>query len=1073
MKTKKAQTLLLTAAITLLSGFHGITPANNRPAALPSLKEVFHNDFLIGAAINVQQSDGRDLRADSLIQSQFNTVTPENIMKAALIHPAWDSYRFEPADRLVGYAEKNHLRINAHTLIWHSQLPPFVRNIKDADSLRRFFVNHITTLASRYDGKVFSWDVVNEALNEDGTLRNSIFLQKLGPDYIVEAFRLAQKAAPHTQLYYNDYNIESPKKRAGAIDLVRKIQAAGVRIDAIGIQGHWHLGKVPFRDIAESIDAFSALGIKVNFTELDISVLPNPLPGNTADVNAASAQGGNTPAKNTNTTAEAPNANPWPAALPDSIQDQLATDYQNLFKLFLQHKKHIGRITFWGVEDGGSWLNNWPVRGRTNYPLLFDRNYAPKKAFYSVIDAAKRQSAQNATPQPGQNTARQPGPNAHSQQPEPNAADNYNSVQTYTNPVLPGDHPDPTLFRMGDDFYHCGSSFHFTPYLPIYHSNDLIHWEIISRVVPPNEASGFVPDRPSGGIWQGAITHFDGSWFIYFSANGQWFSKANSPYGPWSAPQPVHTNPTTGNLGYDNSIFIDDDGKPYMLIKNGQKINRIQAIGHDGQLTDTVINLDWINANLQYSWAEGPVMCKRNGYYYYFPAGDVTGGQYVLRTRKLTSDSTAWERLGDFFPPVTDPNEGFRRPNHISAPLQLADGTWWTIGQSYEKYPNDDWSGSGRQTSLYPVIWEGDRPWGLAPTTQPITKPDLPNTGIPWRSMQGDDFDSATLGLQWHFLTRKAAANYSLSARKGWVRLTPDSGRTHLVQKETAHYYTAVTRLQWDAADPSAKAGIYLTNGNQHVAARLYAGNDGGKQIVLQLDTAKRSLPNKTGNTLWLKLTRKGHELTGYYSADGTNWISLGAPVNAVPIDKEQPNWNSWVGASIGLFAEGRPADFDLFTVKDAFSPIEAAGYANYYGVKTIPLPDNNAGAPGNAATASNASTPGNAATPGKAVTNTSPQGGWFMISGVETGITHASAVELTALAAAAGKLEIWLDDIQHGKLIATVPVQPVGDKRQWKTFLQPVTRFQGHHDLFIKYPTGEPGKIMIRSIRFVKSHTQ
>jgi len=194
----------------------------------------------------------------------------------------------------------------------------------------------------------------------------------------------------------------------------------------------------------------------------------------------------------------------------------------------------------------------------------------------------------------------------------------YNEVRTYVNPVLPGDHPDPTLLRVGDDFYHCGSSFHFTPYLPVYHSKDLVHWEVISRVVPPSRAA-FVTDRPSAGIWQGAITHFYGSFWIYFSAGGQWFCKAATPFGPWSEPEKVRTNPLTGDLGYDNSIFVDDDGKPYMVIKNGQKVNRIQALGRDGQLTDTVINLDWINARLQYSWAEGPVMCKRNGYYYYFP----------------------------------------------------------------------------------------------------------------------------------------------------------------------------------------------------------------------------------------------------------------------------------------------------------------------------------------------------------------------------------------------------------------------------------------------------------------------
>ena len=396
----------------------------------------------------------------------------------------------------------------------------------------------------------------------------------------------------------------------------------------------------------------------------------------------------------------------------------------------------------------------------------------------------------------------------------------YNQVKTYVNPVLPGDHPDPTLLKVGDDFYHCGSSFHFTPYLPVYHSKDLVHWEVISRIVYPSRA-GMVADKPSAGIWQGAITYFYGSYWIYFSSNGQWFSKASSPAGPWSAPVQVKTNPATGPLGYDNSIFVDDDGKPYMLIKNLQKTNRIQAIGRDGQLTDTVIDLDWVNARLQYSWAEGPVMCKRNGYYFYFPAGDVSGGQYVLRAAALTADSTKWERLGNFFKPISDPHTGFRSPNHIAAPVQLADGSWWTIGQSYERHGGDDWSGMGRQTSLYPVSWEGNRPWGMAPVSTPVEKPGLPQSGILWRSVQSDYFDNDSLQLCWHFLNRKAAGRYSLSAQKGWLQLTPDSSRTHLLQKETDHYYTAVTRVEVNAEDSATKAGLYLTNGNQTVFIRL------------------------------------------------------------------------------------------------------------------------------------------------------------------------------------------------------------------------------------------------------------
>jgi beta-xylosidase len=578
----------------------------------------------------------------------------------------------------------------------------------------------------------------------------------------------------------------------------------------------------------------------------------------------------------------------------------------------------------------------------------------------------------------------------------------YQEVKTYTNPVLPGDHPDPTLLKVGDDFYHCGSTFHFTPFMPIYHSKDLVHWEVIGRVLPPSKA-GWVSDRPSAGIWQGAITYFYGSYWIYFSAGGQWFCKADSPKGPWTDPVEVKTNPTTGPLGYDNSIFIDDDGKPYMVIKNGQKVNRIQEIGKDGQLAGTVMNLDWINAKLQYSWAEGPVMCKHNGIYYYFPAGDVSGGQYVLKGKELTGDSTKWERLGEFFKPISDPNIGFRRPNHMSAPFQLADGTWWTIAQSYEKYDGDDWSGTGRQTSLYQVIWEGDRPWGVAPTTQPLLKPNLPQSGILWRSVESDDFDAEVLSPNWHFLTKKAASAYSLSARKGWVRLTPETEQTHLVQKETDHYYTAVTKVDLDATAATDKAGIYLTNGNQKVVVRLYTGFDNGKKIIFDFDKETRSIANQFGNTIWLKIERNWHNLSAWCSGDGKTWKSLGEPISVVNLDKVQPNYNSWVGTSIGLFAEGKPADFDFFICKDGFSPVLATGYSNYFGIKTIRKNSE------------------------KIVTNTSPRGGWLMISGVELGKTSPSAIEVVASSSSKGELEIWLDDLKDGKLIATIPVFSTG----------------------------------------------
>ncbi len=358
-----------------LSGIIGIvllaacSSSKQTTNSVPSLKTAFKNYFLMGTALNWQQIEGTDPVAAKLVPQQFNAATPENIMKAERLLSAWGKYDFSQADRFVEYAEKNKIAVNAHTLIWHSQMPAFARRIQSVDSFRTFFSELIKTVAGRYSGKVQSWDVVNEALNEDGTLRKSPFLNKLGDNYIVDAFKLTSEVAPGTDLYYNDYNNEQPNKRAGCIAIIKKIQQAGVKIDGVGIQGHWHVGKVPFKDIEESILQYAALGVKVAFTELDIEVLPRNFTG--AEVSMRMK-------------ADA-SSNPYVNGLPDSIQKQLADDYAQLFKLFLKHRDKISRITFWGVHDGQSWLNNWPIPGRTNYPLLFDRAGKPKPAFYSVI----------------------------------------------------------------------------------------------------------------------------------------------------------------------------------------------------------------------------------------------------------------------------------------------------------------------------------------------------------------------------------------------------------------------------------------------------------------------------------------------------------------------------------------------------------------------------------------------------------------------------------------------------------------------------------------------------------------
>ena len=306
-----------------------------------------------------------------MIKKEFNAITAENIMKSMYMHPQKDKYDFALSDKFVAYGEKNKMFVHGHTLIWHSQLAPWMEKIADSTEMKAFMKDHITTIVSKYKDRINSWDVVNEALNDDGTLRKSVFLNTLGEKYLVDAFKLAEKADPKAQLYYNDYNIEEPAKRAGAIALIKKIKAEGGKVDGVGIQGHWRLQSPSIEEIEKSILEYSALGIKVAFTELDITVLPNPWDLKGADVNQKFE--GN------------PKMNPFPEKLPDSVQTQLAERYASIFKLFLKHKDKISRVTFWGVQDGQSWLNDWPIKGRTNYPLPFDKELKHKPAYDSIL----------------------------------------------------------------------------------------------------------------------------------------------------------------------------------------------------------------------------------------------------------------------------------------------------------------------------------------------------------------------------------------------------------------------------------------------------------------------------------------------------------------------------------------------------------------------------------------------------------------------------------------------------------------------------------------------------------------
>ncbi|WP_423803756.1 endo-1,4-beta-xylanase [Paraglaciecola polaris] len=342
-----------------------------------SLKEHFAGLFLVGSAINSEQAAQTQKDTDLVIQKQFNTVTPENELKWERIHPKLNTFDFALADQYVNFGVTQRMFTVGHTLVWHSQTPDWVFEDEQGQTLTREALlarmqKHISTVVGRYKGKIQGWDVVNEALNEDGSLRDSKWRQIIGDDFIEKAFIYAHQADPNAELYYNDYNLYKPEKSAGAAKLIASLQDKGIQIHGIGLQGHYSLTHPALNELDDALQLFTTLDIKSMITELDVSVLPFP---NDAQQGADISQD----------FALQQALNPYPDVLPKAQQEALSRRYKEIFALFLKHHSTISRVTFWGVNDANSWRNNWPMRGRTDYPLLFDRNNQPKTAYDALM----------------------------------------------------------------------------------------------------------------------------------------------------------------------------------------------------------------------------------------------------------------------------------------------------------------------------------------------------------------------------------------------------------------------------------------------------------------------------------------------------------------------------------------------------------------------------------------------------------------------------------------------------------------------------------------------------------------
>jgi endo-1,4-beta-xylanase len=355
----------------------------------PALKDVFTDAFRIGTAVNNAIVSGADPSTRELVLRHFSSITADNAMKAGPINPRPGVFNFGPADAFVAFGEQHGMFIVGHTLVWHNQTPAWFfqdesgRPNTPAAQIERMR-RHIETVAGRYKGRVHAWDVVNEVVDNDGSYRPTAWVTAVGngDELVKAAFRFASQYAPGTELYYNDFNAWRPAKRDGIVRMVKMLQAEGIRIDGIGMQGHWGLNYPDAEHIEAAIDAYAALGVKVMITELDVDVLPLTREGQIIGSVMSDPQ------------FQLPEfkayLDPYRNGLPEEVERLVTARWAELFRIFYERRDRIDRVTLWGVHDGVSWKNNYPVPGRTNYPLLFRRDRQPRPAFDAVVAVAAR-----------------------------------------------------------------------------------------------------------------------------------------------------------------------------------------------------------------------------------------------------------------------------------------------------------------------------------------------------------------------------------------------------------------------------------------------------------------------------------------------------------------------------------------------------------------------------------------------------------------------------------------------------------------------------------------------------------
>ena len=863
-----------------------------------TLKEVTDGKFLMGVAVNTSQVAGKDLKADSLVKKHFNSIVAENCMKSEVIHPEENRYDFTLADEFVNYGEENNMFIIGHCLIWHSQLSPWfcvdsLGNNVSPEVLKQRMKDHIYTIVGRYKGRIHGWDVVNEAFEGDGSYRNSKFYQILGEEYIPLAFQYAHEADPDAELYYNDYGMQDAGRRDGVVRMTNDLKNRGLRIDAIGMQGHMGLDYPTITDYEKSMNAFAGTGAKIHITEWDMTALPTVNMGaNIAD------------------RAEYESSlNPYPETLPDSVAQLWNARMRDFFELFMKHSDVVERVTVWGVSDGDSWKNNWPIRGRKEYPLIFDRDYQPKPFIQEMLSAniAIFDEFIYEVPVPG------------------GQGEIVDSL--IANPILPGCYPDPSICRVGDDYYLVNSSFAYFPAIPIWHSTDLKNWNQLGYVLNrPSQLPMREGLRISGGIYAPDIKYNPHNNLFYLittnvDGGGNFFVTTDDPKkGVWS--DPVYL-PEVG--GIDPGLFFAEDGKAY-IVNNDAPAGTPEYNGHraiwirefdwlNGQTVgpQKMIIDGGINKSEKPIWIEGPHLYYINDTYYLMAAEGGTGPGHSEVI--FTADSP----FGPFKPCAINPiltqkDLAEDRPNPVTCVghadlVETPEGDWYAVFLGVRPF-YDGHDVMGRETFMLPVTWQDNQPV-ILPEGEAIPYQITPVAPTPL-------WDKNGLATEAFFIRTPQVERYSID-NKGKLKLSASSIKLNDKRQPavigrwiTENTFTAQTALNFIPETSEDMAGLVLfqndecniqfgktinVNGQPCIKLNVYS------QGVLQ-ETSSATLPSiDTDAKIYLKVV--GTDAVNYmfsYSTDPTKeWITVGNPVSAALLSTRTAG--GFTGTMVGIYA--------------------------------------------------------------------------------------------------------------------------------------------------------------------------